>query len=83
MSLKKLSINERNEFRRKYSDKNAAANMIYSRNALVSTNPAKTVLSGNAIVVGGPGSGKDFHVLVPNLLQMDGNYFVVDPEHAI
>ena len=79
MSLKKLSINERSEFRRKYSDKNAAANMIYSRNALVSTNPAKTVLSGNAIVVGGPGSGKDFHVLVPNLLQMDGNYFVVDP----
>lgn len=79
MSLKKLSINERNEFRRKYSDKNAAANMIYSRNALVSTNPAKTVLSGNAIVVGGPGSGKDFHVLVPNLFQMDGNYFVVDP----
>lgn len=77
--LKKLSINERNEFRRKYSDKNAAANMIYSRNALVSTNPTKAILSGNAIVVGGPGSGKDFHALIPNLLQMDGNYFAVDP----
>lgn len=32
----------------------------------------------NVLVIGGPGSGRSWHVVLPNLLQMNGSYIVLD-----
>lgn len=37
----------------------------------------------NVLVIGGPGSGKSWHVVLPNLLQMNGSYIVLDHDGTL
>jgi len=56
-----------------------AENTIYSKQCQVTMNARKTGLNNNAMVIGGPGSGKSFNIVRPNLLQKFGSYVVTDP----
>lgn len=80
--IKHLSTQVVDVFAEKHTDADASTNTIFSRNALV--DPQRANGQGSiAMVVGGPGSGKDFNVLLPNLLQMSGSYFVIDPSGVL
>lgn len=37
----------------------------------------------NVLVVGGPGSGKTFNYVIPNICQLNTNYFVTDPKGTL
>lgn len=37
----------------------------------------------NVLVIGGPGSGRSWHVVLPNLLQMNGSYIVLDHDGTL
>lgn len=54
-------------------------NTILSKNCQLSMNTRHTGLNNNIMVIGGPGSGKSFNIVRPNLLQKYGSYVVTDP----
>lgn len=56
------------------------SNMILSSEIELSMNTRKTFLNNNICVIGGSGSGKTRNHVKPNILQMYGNYIVVDPK---
>ena len=58
---------------------NDYTNMIFSQNIQMSMNTDKTNLNNNVLVIGGPGSGKSWRLVKPNLLQGHGSYVVTDP----
>lgn len=55
-------------------------NMILSQGLLMSNNDRFHRLNLNVLVIGGPGTGKTFYYVKPNLLQMNCSYFVIDPD---
>lgn len=75
------AFNER--FNAPYGKKYAEGpeNTIFSKNCWLGTNTRKTQLNNNVFVTGGPGSGKSFRIVLPNLLQADlsTSYVVTDP----
>lgn len=54
-------------------------NTILSKNCQLSMNTRHTGLNNNVMIIGGPGSGKSFNVVRPNLLQKYGSYVITDP----
>lgn len=54
-------------------------NTILSKNCQLSMNTDHTRLNNNIMIIGGPGSGKSFNVVRPNLLQKYGSYVITDP----
>lgn len=56
-----------------------AENTIYSKHCQMSMNTRQTGLNNNAMVIGGPGSGKSYNIVRPNLLQKYGSYVITDP----
>lgn len=72
--IQHLSTQEAGAFRDIHANLNPSANAVFSRNALADPQRVDT-----AMVIGEPGSGKDFNIILPNLLQMNGSYFVIDP----
>ena len=56
-------------------------NTILSKHCWLGTNTRKTQMNNNVFVTGGPGSGKSFRIVLPNLLQADltKSYVVTDP----
>ena len=54
-------------------------NTIISKHCCLSMNTDHTRLNNNIMIVGGPGSGKSFNIVRPNLLQAYGSYVVTDP----
>lgn len=54
-------------------------NTIYSKNCCLTMNTGKTQLNNNSMIIGGPGSGKSFNIVRPNLMQLYGSYVVTDP----
>lgn len=54
-------------------------NRILSEHVRLSTADMKTHVNNNVLVVGGCGSGKTVEFVLPNILQMNGSYVVVDP----
>lgn len=59
------------------------SNMILSSEIAISMNTRKTFLNDNICVIGGSGSGKTRNHVKPNILQMYGNYIVVDPKGSV
>ncbi len=59
------------------------SNMILSSEIELSMNTRKTFLNNNICVIGGSGSGKTRNHVKPNILQMYGNYIVVDPKGSV
>lgn len=56
-----------------------AENTIYSKHCQLSMNTRQTGLNNNSMVIGGPGSGKSYNIVRPNLLQKYGSYVITDP----
>lgn len=54
-------------------------NTIYSKHCQMTINTRQTGLNNNSMIIGGPGSGKSFNIVRPNLLQAYGSYVVTDP----
>ncbi len=60
------------------TDNTSQANIILSENTRVSMN-CKKLGNNNVLVIGGPGTGKSWAVVRPNLLQEYGSYVITDP----
>lgn len=60
------------------TEANSQANMILTKNTQVSMNNKK-LGNNNVLVIGGPGTGKSWAVVRPNLLQEYGSYVITDP----
>lgn len=56
--------------------------VILSKHTQELVNGAKERIN-NVLVIGGPGSGKSWHVILPNLLQMNGSYIVLDHDGTL
>lgn len=66
---------------KEYSDKEKMNNLLLTQNVRLSFNDRKTNLNCNCIVVGGPGTGKTFHYVLPNVIKCTGESMVVcDPK---
>ncbi|GAK31339.1 TraG family protein [Weissella oryzae SG25] len=69
---------------KKYQDKEPDNNIIFTKNAqmgLYNRDLARDVQRNkNTVVIGGPGSGKTFTYVKPNLMQMNASYVVTDPK---
>lgn len=72
------------EFNKKFNEPfdepvaESQANMILTKNAQVSMNNGE-LGNNNVLVIGGPGTGKSWAVVRPNLLQEYGSYVITDP----
>lgn len=58
-------------------------NIILSENIQLDLDTWHTRLNNNIFVVGGSGSGKTRYFVKPNVLQMHGNYCIVDPKGSL
>lgn len=58
-------------------------NRILSQNLMMTLDTRHTDLNNNMFVIGGPGSGKTFRFVKPNLMQMFGSYVITDPKGEI
>lgn len=64
---------------KKYRDKKADQNLLLTKNMMLSLNTFKHRRNLNVLVIGGSGSGKSRAYVVPNILQKNANYVVLDP----
>ena len=55
-------------------------NAIFTKNVFLGLDGDKTYRNSNAVIVGGPGSGKSRFFCFPNGLQMNGSYIFTDPK---
>lgn len=60
------------------TDSSSQANIILTKNTRVSMN-CKKLGNNNVLIIGGPGTGKSWAVVRPNLLQEYGSYVITDP----
>jgi len=60
------------------TDSDAQSNIILTKNTRVSMN-CKKLGNNNVLIIGGPGTGKSWAVVRPNLLQEYGSYVITDP----
>ena len=73
------------QFNRQYNEPfgkpiaDSPMNTIYSKHCQLTMDTGHTNLNNNAMIIGGPGSGKSFNIVRPNLLQKYGSYVVTDP----
>ena len=56
--------------------------IILSKHTQELVNSAKERIN-HVLVIGGSGSGKSWHVVLPNLLQMNGSYIVLDHDGTL
>ena len=70
----------------KLKDADDSKNKILSENIRMSMNTRKTGLNNNVTVIGGSGSGKSFHYVLPNGIRGNTSMVLTDPksgEYAI
>lgn len=67
------------EICKEYEDKNGA-NLLLTQHTRMNFNDEATGLNLNAVVVGGPGTGKTFKFVMPNVLNAVGSMVICDPK---
>ncbi len=65
---------------RQYAEKDKMNNLLLTQNVRLSFDDKKTNLNSNMILVGGPGTGKTFNFVLPNVLKGTGSFVVCDPK---
>lgn len=72
---------------KKFADELPENDLIYTRSARMGLFNRRLAFeyqkNKNAIVVGGPGSGKTFTFIKPNLMQMNASFVVTDPKKLL
>lgn len=63
---------------KRLGDKEEENNRILSQSLRVSYNPSISKMNANTVIIGGPGRGKSFYVIVPNLLMCHGSLIITD-----
>lgn len=58
-------------------------NRMLSENLKMTLDTRHTDLNNNIFMIGGPGSGKTYRFVKPNLMQMFGSYVITDPKGEI
>ena len=66
------------EINSKYQNKNDTDNRIYGKKLRISIDDRATGRNNNVLVLGGPGAGKSFFFVRPNLLQGNSSVVVTD-----
>lgn len=74
-SIKKLN--------KKFKDKKKSFNIILSKELRMGLDGYKTQRNANVIVLGGSGAGKTRGYVLPNLMQLNSSYIVLDPKGEI
>ena len=74
-SIKKLN--------KQFKDKNESFNIILSKKLRMGLDGYKTQRNANVIVLGGSGAGKTRGYVLPNLMQLNSSYIVLDPKGEI
>ena len=64
----------------KLEDIDDSMNKILSQNIRMSINTRKTGLNNNVTVIGGSGSGKSFHYVLPNGIRGNTSMVLTDPK---
>lgn len=68
----------------KFSDEKPENNIILTRNSRMGLDnkriPYEHQKNKNAVVFGGPGSGKTFTFIKPNIMQLNSSFLVIDPK---
>jgi type IV secretion system protein VirD4 len=59
---------------------NPLADTILTSKVRVGRNGTKSLANLNVLCIGGPGSGKSYMFVKPNMLQMNGSYIISDPK---
>ncbi len=78
-SKKRKYGNAAKDFRERYLDEDPDYNMLLSQDLALSFNQSKTNRSLQSLIVGGPGSGRTYKFVEPNLLQDSSSKVVFDP----
>ena len=68
-----------NRVNEKLEDTDETKNKILSENIRMSIDTRKTGLNNNVTVIGGSGSGKSFHYVMPNGMKGDTSMVLTDP----
>ena len=64
---------------RKYSDKDFFKNRLLTQNLRISETGKSIYLNLITLLIGGSGAGKSFFYCIPNILQGQGSYVILDP----
>ena len=64
---------------KRYADKDFSKNRLLTQNLRISETGKRITLNLITLVIGGSGAGKSFFYCIPNLLQAQGSYVVLDP----
>lgn len=64
---------------KKYADKDFSKNRLLTQNFRISETGKKIALNLITLVIGGSGAGKSYFYCIPNLLQAQGSYIILDP----
>ena len=65
---------------REYAEKDMSNNHILTKNVQIGFDDRKTNLNSNSVIVGGPGTGKTFNYVLPNILNGGGSMVICDPK---
>lgn len=65
---------------RKFRNKEDCKNLIMTKNFCVDTIDKSKIENLNILIIGGPGSGKTFGHVIPNIFQMNGSFVICDPK---
>lgn len=63
-----------------YAEKDNSNNLLLTKNVKLSFDDEKTNLNSNCVIVGGPGTGKTFRFVLPNVIKGGGSMVVCDPK---
>ena len=65
---------------REYAEKDMSDNHLLTKNVRIGFDDRKTNLNSNSVIVGGPGTGKTFRYVLPNILNCGGSMVICDPK---
>lgn len=81
--MAKKDLSYREDVRMKKTVVVNTRNRMLSQNLMMTLDTRHTGLNNNIFIVGGPGCGKTYRFVMPNLMQMFGSYIITDPKGEI
>lgn len=76
--IRKKDIYNGKDYKKLHKNYIGKRNWILSENIKINIDCEKSDLNNNVLVIGGAGTGKGYRVILPNLLEANSNYVVLD-----